>query len=81
MLGDHEPLAVGAAAGLLAVGSHQTIALEPAESRVQLPELERTGVGEHGVVLTLQLVPVTRFALQKAEQGERHAHGRYSLGE
>src|SRR5215469_1310689 len=80
-VGDRVALAIGSLARLRLAAGDLAVAGQPAEGGVNLPERQLLASPEVGVVITLEVVPVTRFTFEQAKQGQWNAHSReYTLG-
>ena len=55
-------------------GFDESVALQPAEGRVDLPEREWFRLRERGVVSLLEFVPVLRATREEAEKHMRRGH-------
>ena len=72
--GDAVALAVGTGARLNLACGCLPISRESGEGRVDLPKRQGLAAPEVSVVVALQVVAVTWFAIEEPEEGHRYAH-------
>src|ERR1700733_14379652 len=75
-LGNGVALAVRPGSRLRVSGYRLPVPRETGEGGVHLPEGKRSAPGEVGVVVTLEVVAVARFAIEEPEEGHGNAHTR-----